>query len=919
MLIQLVFASALLVSPNIDAPVQKTGKWGLIKKVVGKGTQQETYYGSLNSATISEGSFEFTDTPIKPGVLTKAKVSITWDPLPSELTPGDTPLTFNIAASGSVSEKDYNLMNVSCWYRFDGFGKLVEETTAFVGHAPSGFIGNSKGTYRVIVPKGEDGKELFVMMGQTGIAFGVGRQNMYPCQYTYKWNTPPMDPKDPNKPPVKKPEEEKKPDPNKEKMSIVAQAFDYRPMVEKARSDDELKQMLAYTEQLPVEGVAADGASLILLRVLTNAEGRATFQAPSVGGGLSAISDSNLYRSRGAKELTMRTEMIDGRHCAFALFRPPDSYGTGDYSKPVSITVDMDFNDEKYQDPKSTFTFQLVRPPVVLVHGTYDKPFTCFQQHEEPDESPLSMEDRLRKAGYQDIYSVDWEDTNGSKDPSSFITNDHAVWQNKDGIQTALDAMRRRRIAVTQADLVCHSQGGVIARVYARGYNLKQDLPACHLADPVECRSASIACWYHRKDNHWAGDIHRLITISTTHRGSEVCRLFNAFAKYPKIGLVESMNRTLLDMFLVFVDKTQSGITTEGFLNQTPDSDELKQIGPTPVPSHAIGCVATDEDMWKTRPDGIGISMGMGNYYGKLYKIWKLTPDDAKQEAFDYLGKEALKKGNNKPQADADEYRVHASQLDEVWPQGGIISLLTTPQEVKDRLDAVIFHMRKTVFLGDENDCTVSFTSSKGGLKAPFITKAEHVLHGWAPRYVKVQDRVVNLLRDNGDLFDRNGFPDYNGKQSSASKFLGNAPNPPTTQLFNRGGAGNDSAIKTVGAVAGAYTTVYGEWEITQNGAKVTGRNKDDVESLEGTLLGRVLKFTYIDGDKRSSGEVTFSEDWKSFEGSYFDSAGVKWPFKGERKASRPKAPVSRSFEVLPGCVWGAANGGLEEWLRNPL
>lgn len=882
MLISALLAVCLPAPVIPHRPLAQTGKWGLVRKVEGHAPPPiETYYGSTLSATVSEGSFQWNDTPTKPGVLTSADVSATWSRPDPELEPNKE-YEFTITSKAKVSEKDYNLLNWSCWFSFTGF-EVLEQQQAWVGHGPNGFVARGSGKYKIRVPKGQDGVELHIWQGQTGLAYGSGG-NFYPCQYWYKWNAPPIDTTKPPKEPEKKPEEERKPeDPTKEKVTILYNAFDYREVAKKIPGNETPADAMLVDAGRVLYGVAADGTSLVLLKASTKVAGRATFRIPSIGGGLLAVSDSNLYHSKGSSTLTVNTVEVNGLHHAFALYRPPTSFGSGREEIDLEFPVGIEFNEDKYADGNGTTSIKLVRPPIVLVHGTYDNPAFCYQQHDDRDDAPMNLEPRLRNAGFKDIFCVDWEDTNGSKDPSSFITNSKAVWMNKNGIQDALAAMRVRNIAVTQADLVCHSQGGVIARVFARGYYLKDPIPDAHLTDPVECRSGATACWYHRKDNHWSGDIHRLITISTTHRGSEVCRLFEAFAQYgPNWNPLRDVNRLLLNIFLTYVDTQVSGITTEGFKNQTPGARELEEVGPTPVPAHAIGCVATDEDMANTRPDSGGITDGLGDYYGRLYKIWKLTPDDAKQFAFNYLGDKAAAKGDPKPKKNAEEYeRLNRKVLEDRQTKAFGANI-----DFRKIMDPVIFHMRKTVFLDQENDCTVSFPSSCGGLNSAYTTKAEHVLHGWAPRYRVVQDRVLELLRNDGSLFDPNGFPDYNGKQSSASGFLGRASNPPTTALFNRGGG--DPALTRpteAAAVAGTYTTAEGDWIFEVSGSTVKGKHVNDLETLEGTLNGHTLKFILTDRQDKTEGEIVFSEDWKSFDGYYRDPEGLKWEMKGTKKS----------------------------------
>jgi hypothetical protein len=61
-------------------------------------------------------------------------------------------------------------------------------------------------------------------------------------------------------------------------------------------------------------------------------------------------------------------------------------------------------------------------------------------------------------------------------------------------------------------------------------------------------------------------------------------------------------------------------------------------------------------------------------------------------------------------------------------------------------------------------DCTVRRESSLGQLPEQYTTMIPHVLHGFAPQFKVIQDRVVELLNDNGPLFHEAGFPPAGGQ-----------------------------------------------------------------------------------------------------------------------------------------------------------
>jgi len=524
---------------------------------------------------------------------------------------------------------------------------------------------------------------------------------------------------------------------------------------------EDFTDITPFIKEVPlVKGIAADNASLLVLRAATGKSGLATFSVEGAGGSLYPMTGQVPIKALGGKTLAVPTRESGGKYYGLALYRPPSSFGQGYQSKPLDFKVKFAGGEE------STIMMKLVPPPIVLVHGTYDNPKFCYEQHDDEDDTVENMAPMLRKMGY-DVSAVDWEETNGNKDPSEFEHNRMTVYRNEGGIQDALVAMRKKGIVVGQADVICHSQGGAITRTYIRGYPFSVGMPPTHTHynNPVKCKDGTVECWYHRFENNYLGDIHRLITISTTHRGSHVLNVFKGLAGYPDTTAADKLKKALVDVFLVGIDKGVSGITTGGVKNQIPDSLELQLIGPSPVPSHAIACVASDEDMRNQRPDSIGEAikfseLGMGNYWNKFYKVWLGTSNEARDFLFVQLCKLAGENGMPNPDGELAKYRDLASKV-------------AMNEDAKNvRMDALIYQMRRIVFQGLENDCTVGIKSSFGGLDEAFRTRIPETLHGWAPRYRAVQLRVLRLLTGDGHDFDNNGFPGYTGIKSKGSSFF---------------------------------------------------------------------------------------------------------------------------------------------------
>ena len=497
-------------------------------------------------------------------------------------------------------------------------------------------------------------------------------------------------------------------------------------------TDDQLQRFASIAAG--VSKIAADGVTLLLVRTEVPEAGTVTYQVD--GGGTILPLTGDPFTASEASSLRVRSKpvtLLNGIHnYAFALYRAPPMVIKSRTSN-FSINASFKSNVESTQSISGDVSGTLVRPPVVLVHGTYDNPKECWQT-KDPDDAPQTMYQRLTDAGFR-VFCVDWEKTNGREDPSDFATNTLTVLNNKDGILDALAAYRRDGIAVTQVDIVAHSQGGVITRVFARGSNDSLiDANHRHIKDKQACRAS--ACWYHTKRNFGQGDIRRFITISSTHMGSDIPGLFRGITavrdKSPADGATAKIFTNVVDALQYWM----TGVKTGGFKDQMPGSAALNRIGPTPIKSHAIAVVCSDQIM-ETRKSGF--------YVGRLKKLWTAIPRFAIEPVFSAIGNTP---GGEKMFAAAKNYADLGITDDTAVPYRDLLR-----------------EFRKTVFWGEENDCVVSFSSSCGGLKGKYITKIDGYVHSFGPRETEVQVRVLELLSGPEDPFDPNGFPDsYDGK-----------------------------------------------------------------------------------------------------------------------------------------------------------
>ena len=235
-----------------------------------------------------------------------------------------------------------------------------------------------------------------------------------------------------------------------------------------------------------VAALAADGVTPLVLR----------FRPPATGGTVKFSIVENESGTLGCLDpgdcsppspgvttatATIRT-LADGSPMAFALLQAPIDFvrsgpnaaDTAAQTRQITITAVANGSTA----PAQSMTLTLWRPPVVLLHGVWSNGCTW----------------KWTLPGFV-YYAEDYEATNSSR----FAVN---ALEPKKGIQHVLQGMRAPGIAVTQADFVGHSMGGLLARLYAGG--------------------AYSAVPYQRNDNLGYGDIHKLITLDSPHLGSEL-------------------------------------------------------------------------------------------------------------------------------------------------------------------------------------------------------------------------------------------------------------------------------------------------------------------------------------------------------------------------------------------------------------
>jgi len=315
-------------------------------------------------------------------------------------------------------------------------------------------------------------------------------------------------------------------------------------------------------------GLVADGVTPIVLRVHTSAANtNVTFtitdstcpdnpstdppcdNGPELVGSLCPIDSSAC--NAGASTLIAASKSISSDpgkpdYMAFALLQAPldfvrDSKKDLDgalAARRITVTAKLDGSTQTQR-----LFLTLARPPVVLLHGIWSSAATW--------DWPIQHDQRFQ------VYAQDYFDTRADY----FVNN---LDKPAAGIAHALQALRAKGVAATQADLVGHSMGGLLARLYAGGYS-PTGIPLVP---------------YRRNDDLGAGDIHKLITLDSPHRGSELASLLVDDQDNPT-GVGSDLQGALN------VGEERC-ITCGAVFDLRPGSPPLLNMPAITVPSHAV-------------------------------------------------------------------------------------------------------------------------------------------------------------------------------------------------------------------------------------------------------------------------------------------------------------------------------------------
>ena len=182
------------------------------------------------------------------------------------------------------------------------------------------------------------------------------------------------------------------------------------------------------------------------------------------------LPDPNFYGSIEVTEL-------EERHLVFKYTHPTDPPPAGEVSRDIYIGIEYDWPQHDEKAMITTLLLHVYRPPVVMSHGLWadQESFAAMEEDFSSDSHHYPKEL---------LYRVDYS---GSND-AAFVDN---IREAEFGVVSVIEQAADAGYAVGKVDLVGHSMGGILSRLYVQGF------------------------YY----NH---DVRRLITCNTPHAGSQM-------------------------------------------------------------------------------------------------------------------------------------------------------------------------------------------------------------------------------------------------------------------------------------------------------------------------------------------------------------------------------------------------------------
>ncbi len=232
-----------------------------------------------------------------------------------------------------------------------------------------------------------------------------------------------------------------------------------------------------------VKIAVADGVTRLLLMLDVLEQGTADFWVDNSADGLLSSLSNQSNTSTSISNIS--SVSISQGQKILAVYKVPDNFVSDSHNAYLSereITIHVKFHPASGGETTTEQKIKLIRPPVMLIHGIWSNYYKSFS---------VSGIVAYLQNSISGIKLVPVNYPNASS-----IYSNYVIVGNE--IKSKIYSLRNQGIAVSQVDVVAHSMGGVLSRLFAEAG----------------------APNYINKENYNEGYINKLITVDTPHKGA---------------------------------------------------------------------------------------------------------------------------------------------------------------------------------------------------------------------------------------------------------------------------------------------------------------------------------------------------------------------------------------------------------------
>ena len=286
--------------------------------------------------------------------------------------------------------------------------------------------------------------------------------------------------------------------------------------------------------------VVADGITPLLFRVGSTVEVPVTLKVTSGATDDGTLSDFYSGQTGPVSISPVMQLAPNNNYYGVGLYTSPSRFASvamPTLTRAISLEADFAVSWQSWPAVIS-ITLQLIRPPLIGIHGMWSNPEDAWGQLFA---NPTVCANRICE-------TVNW-----SRYADSPLTNGIPyVWAT---VSEMLGGLRMAGVAVTKVDVIAHSAGAPLIRLYTQ------------------------KSYYRRIDNFNTGDLHMLLTFGGVHHGTQIADFVTQLLASADPKVVKVTQR----VFAAFGKKTTNGIIQD----LRTASPTMLSIQPTVALAHA--------------------------------------------------------------------------------------------------------------------------------------------------------------------------------------------------------------------------------------------------------------------------------------------------------------------------------------------